>query len=88
MRIQFKETFGKDLRGIKNKEVLNKVREIIVQVEQARTLKDIANLKKLKGGNDYYRIRIGDYRLGIVVQENIVSFVRCLNRREIYRYFP
>ena len=43
---------------------------------------------KLQGGDDFYRIRVGDYRLGIIVELEAVVFVRCLNRREIYRYFP
>jgi len=36
----------------------------------------------------YYRIRLGDYRIGLVVNEQTVVFVRFLHRREIYRYFP
>jgi len=36
----------------------------------------------------YYRIRLGDYRLGFVFERGAVTFVRCLNRKEIYRYFP
>ena len=35
-----------------------------------------------------YRIRVGDYRLGLVFDGGTMTFVRCLNRREIYRYFP
>ena len=36
----------------------------------------------------YYRIRVGDYRVGFVFEQGAVTFVRCLNRKEIYRYFP
>ncbi|WP_202218315.1 type II toxin-antitoxin system RelE/ParE family toxin [Okeania sp. KiyG1] len=46
------------------------------------------NIKKLKGEEEYYRIRVGDYRLGIKVNDGIVFFVRILHRKEIYRYFP
>ena len=40
------------------------------------------------GNENYYRFRVGDYRIGIVIEEDTVVFVRCLHRREIYRYFP
>lgn len=41
------------------------------------------------GGEDrYYRIRMGDYRLGIIVEGEVVTFVRFLHRRDIYGYFP
>jgi len=46
------------------------------------------NIKKLKGEGDYYRIRVGDYRIGMKVNDGVVSFVRILHRKEIYRYFP
>ena len=46
--------------------------------------------QKLTGYNSYYKIRIGDYRLGLYinVEEQIVEFQRVLHRREIYRKFP
>ncbi|MGA1264796.1 MAG: type II toxin-antitoxin system RelE family toxin, partial [Prochlorothrix sp.] len=52
------------------------------------------NLLKLKGYDTYYRIRVGDYRIGLEVLHQSDSgnleivFVRVLHRKEIYRYFP
>ena len=46
-----------------------------------------ADVKKLKG-RDAWRIRVGDYRLGLAFEEEVVVFVRVLHRREVYRYFP
>jgi mRNA interferase RelE/StbE len=60
----------------------------IEEVEAAENLGDVNNLKKLKADGNYYRIRVGDYRIGIAVNENIVIFVRVLHRKEVYRYFP
>ncbi|HEY4721787.1 MAG TPA: type II toxin-antitoxin system RelE/ParE family toxin [Anaerolineae bacterium] len=48
----------------------------------------MANIKKLQGGTNYYRIRVGDYRVGLVVESDTVTFVRFLHRKDIYRYFP
>jgi mRNA-degrading endonuclease RelE of RelBE toxin-antitoxin system len=31
---------------------------------------------------------VGDYRVGFVFEHGAVTFVRCLDRKEIYRYFP
>jgi mRNA interferase RelE/StbE len=36
----------------------------------------------------YYRIRLGDYRVGLKIENNTVCFVRFLHRKDIYRYFP
>jgi mRNA interferase RelE/StbE len=60
----------------------------IEQVEHADSLHGISNIKRLTADGAYYRIRIGDYRIGITMENDIVTFVRCLHRRDIYRYFP
>jgi mRNA interferase RelE/StbE len=48
----------------------------------------IRGVKRLSGQTDYYRIRIGDWRIGLKIVGNTVTFVRWLHRREVYRYFP
>jgi mRNA interferase RelE/StbE len=48
----------------------------------------VAGLKKLKGGGNYYRVRVGEYRVGLVIEGDSVTFMRFLDRKEIYRYFP
>ncbi|WP_349262928.1 type II toxin-antitoxin system RelE family toxin [Allocoleopsis sp.] len=49
---------------------------------------DLSNVKRLKVEGDYYRVRVGDYRIDLSVREDVVTFVRVLHRKEIYRYFP
>jgi len=67
---------------------LKRVREIIEEVERAKSPSEISNLKKLKGRGDYYRIRVGEYRVGIALAGETFVFVRFLNRKDIYKYFP
>ena len=33
-------------------------------------------------------VGVGSYRIGVVLEGSEVEFVRCLDRRDIYRYFP
>jgi mRNA-degrading endonuclease RelE of RelBE toxin-antitoxin system len=35
-----------------------------------------------------YRICIGNYRLGIEVNGELIEVMRVLHRRDFYRYFP
>ena len=88
MNVQFRSSFLKDVKVLTDKPLKDRIKDAIAQVENARTLQDIGNLKKLRGGKNYYRIRIGQYRIGIIVEGQTVSFIRCLHRREIYRYLP
>ena len=89
MRAEFRKSFARDLRRRKNDpDFLGRVKEIIEEVELAETASRITNLKKLKGESDYYRIRFGNYRIGIKIEDDLVIFIRVLHRKEIYRYFP
>ena len=87
MKITFRESFSRDLSKIEDRSLLGRVKQIIDSVEAAEDLQQISNVKRITGSSNLYRIRVGDYRLGIAVEEGAVEFVRCLHRREIYRYF-
>lgn len=88
MKVEFRESFLKDLREVSDKKLLAKARDIIESLESASSLLDIPNVKKLRGEKGYYRIRVGEYRLGFVVDSDSLVLVRFLSRRDIYRFFP
>lgn len=88
MKTTFLNSFLRDVRKLPDDAIREQVRDAILSVEAAPDLRSIANLKKLSGGGPYYRIRLGDYRIGVRVEEDVVTFVRVLPRKNIYRYFP
>lgn len=89
MRTIFKKSFTKDLKSYsKDRTLLSRIEKTILQVESSDTIINIKNLKKLKAEGSYYRIKIGNYRLGLVIENKTVAFVRLLHRKDIYRYFP
>jgi mRNA interferase RelE/StbE len=88
LKVAFRTSFTRDLRKLKNQQMRNRVKILVEQVEQAPTLDIIPSLKKLSSEGGYFRIRVGDYRCGITVDDDTVTFVRFLHRRDIYRYFP
>lgn len=88
MKTEFRNSFQKDLANIKDKEILQKIKAVIEAVEAAQTLAEITNLKKLKVKGNFYRIRIGDYRIGANLTQGTITFVRVLSRKDIYKYFP
>ncbi len=88
MKVEFRASFARDLKRIKDEELLRQVRQVIEGTESAQALSDIANNRKLRVEGRYYRLRLGEYRFGLVIESNTVTFVRFLHRSEIYRYFP
>ena len=88
MKVVFTNRFGRDLRRVKDRRVLQRVRDAIANVESAANLREIRELKKLAAVGSFYRIRIGDYRLARAIENGVVEFIRCLPRRDLYRHFP
>jgi len=88
VRVEFRESFVKDLKSVKDKSLLQRVQAVIEAIEKADSLAELTILKKLKGSGSYFRVRIGDYRLGLALKSDAVIFVRLLNRKDIYKYFP
>ena len=88
MKTEFRNSFLRDLRGVRDRQILERIRATIEEIETAESLAAIPQLTRLQGGGNFYRIRVGDYRLGVLIENDSIIFVRCLHRREIYRYFP
>jgi mRNA interferase RelE/StbE len=88
MKVFIDRSFEKDISEIRNQGLLARVAAIIELTEGCNSLTDIPNLKKLKGNNDCFRIRVGDFRIGLRVKANEIKFIRFLNRKDIYKYFP
>lgn len=88
MKTRYRKSFARDLKKIKNQDLLDRVQGVIEEVETADELQEIGNLKKIMGTANFYRIRVGDHRIGVAVEGDLVEFVRCLPRRDLYRFFP
>ncbi len=91
MIVEYTNCFVKDIKTIKDKKILNQLKEFIELVKCApnlRSFKNIHSVKQLKGYKNNYRSRIRNYRAGIEVKNNIVTFARFLHRKDIYKYFP
>ncbi len=88
MKVAFEASFARDLRRIKDRAFLKQVEEVIAEVKTATALNKIRHLSKMRGYATFYRVRLGDYRIGVEVVEDKVIFVRALHRKDIYRYVP
>lgn len=88
MKVDFKKTFLKELEKLKNKSLKNSIYNSIIQVELAESISEIKNIKKLAGFEIYYRLRVGDYRIGLKLENDTVNFVIFEHRKDIYKTFP
>jgi len=88
MTINYEKSFFKDIQKLNDKKVLLKLKSFLLMLEEKENLQDIANIKKMKSFDIYYRFKIGDYRLGFSYEDNTVDIIRLLHRKDIYKLFP
>jgi len=67
MLIEITNKFRKQVEKLNNKRVNNSLNKVVQELSSAPNLRKINNLKKLKGHKNFYRIRMGDYRIGIAI---------------------
>jgi mRNA interferase RelE/StbE len=88
VKLEFRASFAKDLGKLSDKALQARIAKCIVDAEKASCLDELTEVKKLRGGENHYRIRVGDYRIGLQVRGETLMIIRCLHRKDIYRFFP
>ena len=90
MKIDFTNLFFKDYNKIQSDNVKDKIKYIIQSLMDTNSLYSSKEfkVKKIQGYKKYYRIKIGNYRLGLKKEENKIIIMRVMHRKDIYKYFP
>ena len=88
LEIKVNKKFLKELATLPNK-TRQKVEKLVFdEISTCQNINEISNLQKLTGYKSYYRIRLGQYRIGLRYEENTLIFERIMHRKDIYKYFP
>jgi mRNA interferase RelE/StbE len=85
--VEIRKSFEKDAAKLPAS-IQVQLASIIQQIIAAKKLSDLTSCKKLSGFKNAYRIRLGSYRIGFFFENETVEFVRILNRKDIYKFFP
>jgi len=88
MQVVFLKKFSKDLDKITQPKDRKALGDVIKLVKEVAKLEEVPGVKKLSGFNDAFRIRSGNYRIGVFVNGKVVQFARVAHRKDIYKLFP
>lgn len=88
MIVKIDKSLQKDLKKINDQSVKSTLANTILNIQNVSKPTDIQNIKKLKGAKNFYRVRLGSYRLGMIIEGEEVILVRLLHRKDIYKFFP
>ncbi len=89
MIVKFDRSFSKSLDKLNDRQIIAKLKALILALEKAKNIGDISALKAMKGHSGFYRIRIGDYRVGFELMKNDeILLILIAHRKDIYKRFP
>ncbi len=89
MKTEYLPSFIRDLKKLKKTPVYSRICSTIFKtIPQCENITEIDNIKKIKGSSEAYRIRVGNYRIGVFIENETITFARVLHRKDVYRYFP
>lgn len=86
MNVSIDKSFVKDAKKLSPALQL-KIQVLIDHIQHASSISEVG-CEKLSGSQNAYKIRIGNYRIGLYKEDSNLILSRILNRKEIYRYFP
>jgi mRNA interferase RelE/StbE len=88
MIVKYEKSFLKDIKKLDDKVIAKKLKMILEELESAKDLSSMPQIKKLKGHSKFFRLKIGNYRLGFSYEDNSIDIIRFLHRKDIYKLFP
>ena len=89
MKIIYTKQATKDAKKIKDQKLILRITRIVTELKNANSINEISAVKKISGNPFAYRIRIGDYRMGVILKDkDTLEILRILKREDIYKVFP
>jgi mRNA interferase RelE/StbE len=88
-KVEYTRRFLKELAQLP-KDTQSRVEPIVFRELKSDNPFELGYLKKMKGHKDKYKIRVGDYRVGLTIDKKNQTMIcqRVAHRREIYQIFP
>lgn len=87
MNVEFIPKFDKDIKNLPTA-TKKQIKKLIETVKKEKALNEVTGVTKMKGHTEYYRVRLGHYRIGIKNENGTIIFMRAVKRNDIYKVFP
>jgi len=88
MQVEITKKFQKQVDSCTDQSVRNKIANLIDKIYRTENIHDLSNLKKLKGSKNCFRIKFVQYRIGMIIENDLVILAAFDRRSDIYKYFP
>jgi mRNA interferase RelE/StbE len=88
MKIKFRKKFLKELAKLPNPYQTN-IEEFVFDVLPSHnSLNEVGKIEKMTGYKNCFKVRFGNYRVGIKKVDNTIVIETVKHRKKIYQFFP
>ena len=77
MKVEFSKKFLKELKKLPPK-IKKSVVDLLIDLESYEEIDDVPNIVKLEGFKQFYRIRVGSWRIGLKYEDDEIKFALLL----------
>jgi mRNA interferase RelE/StbE len=61
---------------------------VFEELVSVSSITELGKVEKMQGYVGFYKIRFGNYRMGLFIENGIVTVKTVMHRKEIYKFFP
>lgn len=88
MKVEYSRKFLKELAAVPS-DIRSKIESFVFEeLVSTSSIYEMGKVEKMKGYDGFYKVRFGNYRLGLVVANEMITVKTVMHRREIYKFFP
>lgn len=89
VQCEYKKLCLKDISQLPKEYKDRIIRILFNEIPKSDSIADCRlDISPIKGYSDHYRLRVGKYRVGFVMESDKIIFFRVKSREEIYSVFP
>ncbi|MEO0058752.1 MAG: hypothetical protein RLZZ312_399 [Bacteroidota bacterium] len=88
MEVVIMNSYLRSIKKTRNVDLLSELKATADIIVEAKNLTEILDVKKMSRADGFYRIKIGQFRLGIFVDNSTLQLIVFANRKDIYKKFP
>ncbi|TAN68027.1 MAG: type II toxin-antitoxin system RelE/ParE family toxin [Methylobacter sp.] len=88
MKVEYSKKFLKQLTAVPC-EIRSKIESFVFEeLVLTSSIYEMGKVEKMKGYDGFYKVRFGNYRLGLALENEVIVVKTVMHRREIYKFFP
>ncbi|MBL1262425.1 type II toxin-antitoxin system RelE family toxin [Candidatus Methylomicrobium oryzae] len=88
MEVRYNKKFLKQLASVPSETRVKIEGFVFDELISASSIFSLGKIEKMQGYHGFYKVRFGNYRVGLAIENEVVIVKTVMHRRDIYKFFP